>query len=134
MDISNPNLHGAFQRIVEALAKLSPEEIQRLNDPQYIANIRVVKVKREKETKAHDVLNDAKTETIIQTLAQFADRQEAIDFLATECVNKTELETIARSLDISILKNDKIMVLREKIVEATVGAKIRSQAIQGKTE
>ena len=47
--------------------------------------------------------------------------------------SKKVLEVIARKLDIPITRQDKIEDLRDKIVEATVGAKIRSQAIQGTT-
>ena len=45
MDINNLNPHFAFQRIVEALAQLSPEEIQHLQNPLYSVEIRVVKLK-----------------------------------------------------------------------------------------
>lgn len=44
---------------------------------------------------------------------------------------KADLQRIAKDLDIPIQKNEDISRLREKIIESTVGFKLRSQAIQG---
>lgn len=69
MDI-NLNPHFAFQRIVEALAQLSPEEIQHLQNPLYSVEIQLVKLKRVKEEKTDDVSSDVDVELLIQTLIQ----------------------------------------------------------------
>ncbi len=134
MDINNLNPHFAFQRIVEALAQLSPEEIQHLQNPLYSVEIRVVKLKRVKEEKTDDASNDVDVELLMQTLIQSSNRQEAYDVLEKQCPHKKDLEAIARKLDVPFSKKDKIADLRDRIVETTVGAKIRSQAIQGKME
>ena len=133
MDINNVNPHFAFQRIVEALAQLSPKDIQHLQNPLYSVEIRVVKLKRAKEEKA-DLANNVDIDVLIQTLIQSSNRQEAYDVLEKQCPYKKDLEVIVRQLDVPFSKKDKIADLRDKIIETTVGAKIRSQAIQGKME
>jgi hypothetical protein len=46
-------------------------------------------------------------------------------------LTKTELEQIARRLSLPILKQDKAERLRDKILEATIGSRLNSQAIRG---
>ena len=108
MDINHLNPHFAFQRIVEALAQLSPEEIQHLQNPLYSVEIRVVKLKRVKEEKTDDVSNDVDVELLIQTLIQSSNRQEVYDVLEKQCPHKKDLEAIARKLDVPFSKKDKI--------------------------
>jgi hypothetical protein len=60
-----------------------------------------------------------------------ASRQEAQAFLDARYSSKKAMEMIARRLDLPIVRQDKVEDLRDKVVEATVGARIRSQAIQG---
>lgn len=129
--MSSPEIHflTVFRRILEALDGLSHEELQRLVDPQYSIEIRAVR--RRSKDESHVVIGVEEITATVQTLTKFASRQEAYSFLDTRFPTKKNLEVIARSLDIPIIRQDKVEDLRDKIVEATVGAKIRSQAIQG---
>lgn len=68
-------------------------------------------------------------EEIIGGLNEANDRDIALDLLSS--MNKKSLELVARALDIAIQRTDKVDTLRKKIVESTVGARLRSFAIQG---
>lgn len=68
-------------------------------------------------------------EEIIGGLNEANDRDIALDLLSS--MNKKCLELVARALDIAIQRTDKVDTLRKKIVESTVGARLRSSAIQG---
>ncbi len=118
-----------FRRISEALDRMPKEELQRLSDPQYTLEIRTVRRRNKEETVSS--MSSEEAEAVIERLIAFSSRLEAQDLLSARFPTKKNLEAIARKLDIPIIRQDKIEELRDKIVEATVGARIRSQAIQG---
>lgn len=118
-----------FRRLSEAIDSLTEEEIRRLSDPQYDLEVRAVRRRAKDETVGGTPHIDA--EDVIRALTSKSTRLEAQSFLDNSFSNKKVLEQIARKLDIPITRQDKVDVLRDKIIEATVGARIRSQAIQG---
>jgi hypothetical protein len=120
-----------LRRLVEALDSLSEEELKKMSDPQYSIEFKAIRRRSKDESKLH--FTDANAEEAITQLSMFSSRQDAQVMLDDKYPSKKVLEVIARKLDIPITRQDKIEDLRDKIVEATVGAKIRSQAIQGTT-
>lgn len=129
MSRSEVNLIVAFKRISEALELLSGEELSRLCDSQYSVELKVVRrrAKDDRTTLPTDtVIDDA-----VKEITALPSRENAQALLSTRYPSKKALELIARRLDIPIIKQDKLEELRDKIVEATVGSRIRSQAIQG---
>ena len=123
------NIITIFRRIAEAVDALSEDEIKRLSDPQYEVEIRAVR-RRSKDELA--VLQEPiNIEEIIKELTGSATRHDAQTYLDSKYSSKKLLELIARRLDIPIIRQDKVEFLRDKIIEATVGARLRSQAIQG---
>ena len=123
------NIITIFRRIAEADDGLSEDEIKRLSDPQYEVEIRVVRRRTKDDFAApQEPIN---IEEIIKELTASATRQDAQDYLDSKYSSKKSLELIARRLDIPIIRQDKVEFLRDKIIEATVGARLRSQAIQG---
>nr|WP_315251308.1 hypothetical protein [uncultured Duganella sp.] len=129
MSRSEVNLLIAFKRISEALELLSGEELSRLCDPQYSVEVRVVR-RRTKDDKAA-LPTDTVIDDAVKEITGLPSREDAQALLSTRYPSKKALELIARRLDIPIIKQDKLEELRDKIVEATVGSRIRSQAIQG---
>lgn len=123
------SLLTVFRRVSEALDAMSNEELQRLSDPLYTLEIRAVR-KRSKE-ESNTALDQEAAAEVIAALTGQASRQDAQALLDAQFPSKKALEVIARRLDIPIIRHDRVEDLRDKIVEATVGARIRSQAIQG---
>ena len=120
-----------LRRLVEALDSLSEEELKKMSDPQYSIEFKAIRRRSKDESKLH--FTDANAEEAITQLSMFSSRQDAQVMLDDKYPSKKVLEVIARKFDIPITRQDRIEDLRDKIVEATVGAKIRSQAIQGTT-
>ena len=118
-----------FRRLAEALDALSEDELKKLSDPQYTVEIKATR--RRTKDDASLVPPDTTAEDAIAQLASLPSRQDAQALLDSKFSSKKALEMIARKLDIPIIRQDKVEDLRDKIVEATVGARIRSQAIQG---
>ena len=61
-------------------------------------------------------------------------RESGIDLLDGKNLTKQYLESILKKLSIPVQKIDNITVLKDKIIEATIGFKIRSKAIQSYNE
>jgi hypothetical protein len=64
-------------------------------------------------------------------LMQARTREEAMELLKTDGVSKLVLEALARHLDLPVLRSDSVDRLRQRIVEATIGYRINSEAIRG---
>ncbi|HEY1052598.1 MAG TPA: hypothetical protein VGE39_22665 [Prosthecobacter sp.] len=63
----------------------------------------------------------------LQTLPS---REEGISILCDEAPNRQALEMLARLLNLPVQKDDSVEKLRTKIVENTIGSRLRSEAIQ----
>jgi hypothetical protein len=125
---TSSNVATALRRLATALESMSDEELTRLNEPGAEIEIKVVR-RRSKEEVAPIVQIDLAD--IIAKLALVESRADASMFLKQNFGTRKILEQIARSLDVVVLKQDKTEILRDRIIEATVGARLRSDAIQG---
>jgi len=79
-------------------------------------------------------VDDEKMKIIIDKLNTIDSREKGLEYLSEASLKKVELEKILKILDIPFLKKDNIKVLTEKIIEATIGFRLRSKAIQGLNE
>lgn len=119
---------SALRRLAAALERMSDEELARLNEPGTEIEIKVLRRRSKDELtpKARLDLVD-----IVAKLTEAANRSDASKFLDDSYGTKKVLEQIARHLDVVVSKQDKAETLRDRIIEATVGARLRSEAIQG---
>ncbi|RYZ83829.1 MAG: hypothetical protein EOP04_19190 [Proteobacteria bacterium] len=118
----------AMRRLSSALLRLSSEDLDKLTDPSYDLEIKIVR-RRVKEESESSPIEDASS--IVEKLTGFLTREEAASFLDSNYSSKKPLEQIARLLDIAVSKKDRVDSLRDKIIEGTTGARIRSEAIKG---
>ena len=113
----------------DAIKTLNDEDIEKILSGTHSIELKIVKnkstSKSEEDSDQTDVLN------ITKNLDSLADRVIAGDFLRETVKTKKKLELVARKLDIAISKQDKTEDLIAKIVESTVGARLRSAAIRG---
>ncbi|QBC45040.1 hypothetical protein [Iodobacter fluviatilis] len=117
-----------LQRLVLALEKLTENEIDKLADPSFDIDIKISRHKQKEVNGSEEIIE---LNAFVNEITNFKSREEALIFLGKRFSSKKALEQIARFLDIPNIKQDKIETLREKIVETTTGARIRSEAIQG---
>lgn len=66
----------------------------------------------------------------ISLLNSMQSREEAYSYISSRDFKKADLEAICKLLDLPFTKKENIKALHEKIIEGTVGYKLRSQAIQ----
>lgn len=112
------------------LGSLSDDEIQKLAEDGYSVSVKVVR-ERQRSTQPDEFPQEEMAQ-IVKDLEQAETREDGLQVLEDSARTRKGLELIAKHLDVSVLKQDKVEYIREKIVEATIGARLRSQAIQGK--
>ena len=66
----------------------------------------------------------------ITFLNSMKSREEASSYFSTNDLKRVDLEAICKQLDLPFTKKENMKTLQEKIIEGTVGYKLRSQAIQ----
>ncbi len=64
-------------------------------------------------------------------LVVLSSREAGDSLLREKAPNRTDLETVARFLQLPVQRDDTVEKLRAKIVENTIGSRLRSNAIQG---
>lgn len=119
---------SALRRVAAALERMSDEELARLNEPGTEIEIKVYRRRSKEEFTAEAQID---LPGVVAKLTAAATRSDASRFLDDSFGTKKALEQIARHLDVVVSKQDKAETLRDKIIEATVGARLRSEAIQG---
>ena len=116
-----------LQLIQKELNNLSENEIDMLLKGDAKLEL-IVKSKSKRKTAETNVdLHKIEIE-----LREFNNREQGIELLEKTFSTKEELEKFAKLLDLPVLKGDKADLLKKKIVEATIGYKLRSDSIQNK--
>jgi hypothetical protein len=62
------------------------------------------------------------------------EREKGLTLLRKEYVDRSFLKRLARKIDLPISDRDNIEILAEKIIEATIGYRLRSKAIQNSSD
>ncbi len=109
---------------------LTEAELSKLESGSHELTMKLTKKKITRNIKQE--LTDNQMEDILTRLQGCDSREKGIDILADCFVNRNELEQFARYLEVLVFKQDKVEQMRGKIIEATIGAILRSNAIQGK--
>ena len=77
-------------------------------------------------------LTDQAAKEILSRLNGSATRENGIQILKKDCETRSCLEALARFADLPVQKRDTVVILRDRIIEATIGYRLRSRAIRGK--
>ena len=109
---------------VDDVLKLENNEINIRFEIEPVLNNNIKKTKKEDLT-VSDI------DLIILNLYKINNRQEGIAYLASKCSSKIDFENIVKKLDLPFQKKDNTEKLVYKIIERTIGFRLRSEAIQG---
>lgn len=114
-----------IQLIAKTISSLSDKELEKLLNGEgkllYSEIELVQKVEKKQPQSAHP---------LYKQLRELKNREEAIKLLSQKTILKKDLIDIAYTFKVHINKNDTKAKLIEKIVEATIGVTLRSQAIK----
>jgi hypothetical protein len=115
----------SIQFIAKTIANLSEEELKKLLSGEakliYSESKPVQKVEKKQGASSHPVF---------EQLRELNNREAATNLLTQKTILKKDLMEIASTFKVHINKSDTKAKLVEKIVEATVGVALRSQAIK----
>ena len=70
----------------------------------------------------------------LDRLYSIQSREEGETLLSEQFTSKAALEALARHADLPVQRRDTISSLRSRIIESTIGYRLRSQAIQGNVD
>ena len=124
----------AFDDYLSFIKKLSNEERVKVERNEVIIKFELMPNLKEQGVKKKSLIdfNDQVDENaIIEKMYTLNSRTEGESFLKSNCNNKSAFERVAKKLDLPFQKTDGIEKLVSKIIERTIGFRLRSQAIQG---
>lgn len=124
-------LTALFRELQDAVLELSDAELEKVISGEYQFTLKVVKKRFNTNSKA-SVTDDFSYNTLLDLLNQCESREQGNELLSRELNTKSEYERFARHAEVAVMKSDKIEKIRDNIIESTVGAKLRSDAIQNK--
>lgn len=117
-----------MERFLAFLNKLPQTVVKNIENGEKRIEINVVSSSQEPSEPIKQ--NSIVVSESISHLNSMQSREEAYSFISSSDLKKTDLEAICRSLDLPFTKKENIKALQEKIIEGTIGYKLRSQAIQ----
>ena len=122
-----------FQKQISAfLKKASEEDIDLLLKGDKILSF-VIKDKSSKNPEKN-VHNFEDITSIVDHLKNFNTKEEGLSYLEENVKKKAKLEAILKHLDSHFSKSDNMEKLKEKIIDGTIGYRLRSKTVQGRKE
>ena len=122
---------GLIRHIAKELQALTPA--QRLAIADGSAKLKLV-VEAPAPKKETAVATSVITDELRAKLEDCKSRDEARAILGEHKMSKKELQRVSRELDLPVNRDDDTERLLDRIVESVVGFRLRSMAVQGKSE
>lgn len=118
-----------LQRIASFIRSLTPEEVEDL------IHGRAKLVLGTRDARKRTNHRDLPAETIpdvLRTLRNLPTREAGASYLQEVAPTRASLAQIAVAMDVPVPKSDTVAKLRERIIEAAIGYRLRSDAVRGK--
>ena len=128
--IENNRIAVVLKLLLEIVESATPEELEELRSVKLEALLAPVRQQRVGRPDPSLKNRTVEFERLKNALGDTKTRDEALSMLSREVLTKKELEVLARSLDLPVLREDNIDRLTRKIIEATVGSRLNSEAIR----
>lgn len=117
-----------MERFLAFLNKLPQAVVKEIENGEKRIEINVISTSKESDEPI--LQNSVVVSESISLLNSMQSREEAYSYMSSSDLKKADLEAICKQLDLPFTKKENIKALLEKIIEGTVGYKLRSQAIQ----
>ena len=128
---SNKNIISCiFSLFAKEMEKLSEADLIDISSGKATLKIEIAK---NKSTIQATSPNEMDLSNVKSVLDSFQSREEVLKYLNQNFKIKKDLISLAKMVDAHVQKSDKIDQLKEKIIESTIGFKLRSAAIQNKS-
>ncbi|WP_147445101.1 hypothetical protein [Corallococcus sp. CA053C] len=130
-----------IEQALDFLDSITDEELSHLQKGTHRLSIGIEKTTRaetrEKPTHSRGrsntpwVQNDLDFKAVTSRLRSFQSREEGAALLVDRYPTKSLLQGLARHLDVHVAKEDDVEMIRNKIIETTIGYRLRSSAVRG---
>ncbi|PIW61824.1 hypothetical protein [Shewanella sp. CG12_big_fil_rev_8_21_14_0_65_47_15] len=119
--------------VLSLIDDLSDSDLAKLESGKFELSIKLIEkagVKVDLKPKSESELINF--DLLIEELYCVKSRGLGLEVIEKHLKLKSDLVKFAKYIDVAFLKSDRVEKIKETIVDATVGAKLRSSAIQGK--
>jgi len=116
-------------KLFKEIENLSNEDLQKIDNNKYEVKIKIEKIRKKKNKKTE--LTEDMMKIFEKQLNDLSSRERGIELLSSILKDKSSAEHFAKFMRVSFLKQNNKDYIINKIVEATIGAKLRSSAIKG---
>ncbi|MFJ5356322.1 hypothetical protein [Pectobacterium sp. CHL-2024] len=122
---------SVFKELQDAVSYLTDSDLDKISSGDYHI---VIKLQKNKQSNLDGSVgnNGIDTDGILLILNSIDSREEGVKFLEERLKTKINFERFARSIDVAVMKSDRLEKIRDNIIESTIGARLRSDAIQNK--
>lgn len=131
-------LNTLLSHLAEAAHALSEKEVTAVLEGRARVVIQVEKVRYSKQSRRNNSGVDDRKSIALQEAADslrgMATREAGQSFLQTHFKSRSDLLRLARMLDLPVGERDPRNRMEEKIVDATIGFRLRSDAIQNRSD
>jgi len=133
----NKAIARLLRLLADSIERSSPADFEALLAGEGIIRLVEKGLGRSKRgsQRSHDWPPKQATKTDLVVLAdrlrRLQSRDEGLDLLENSSLGKKQLEQLARLMDLPVAREDDVEHLRNKIVEASIGSRLNSQAIRG---
>jgi len=118
-------------KLIKEIESLSEEDLLKIDNGTHDIKIKIEKI-RKREQSTVDLSKEI-MKNYEQQLYGFSTREDGVALLSANLKDKASAECFAKYMSVSFLKQDKREYIITKIVEATIGARLRSLAIKGES-
>ena len=122
-----------LRRCADYLAALPPEEIDAFLDGELELRFSVVAKKGKAKKKKPSSLDVEQLASITARLRQMDNRANGEQLLREAAPTRATLEALARHLDVAVRRDDSQDDLVRRIIESTIGFRLSTAAIQGRS-
>jgi len=130
-DIVRMALVRLLRRCADSLSEMSDEEIDAIVSGELDLNLSFVRKKPPPPKKQPALLDEPRLTELSIRLRALPSREAGDRLLEDNAPTRSALEVVARYLDVPVRKEDRAEDLRRRIIEATIGFRLGSAAIQG---
>ncbi len=122
-----------LRRCADYVATLPPDEMDALLDGELELRLSVVSKKSKAKKKPSRSVDAEQLANIVTRLRAMDNRASGERLLREVATTRTTLEALARHLDVAVRRDDRQEDLFRRIIESTIGFRLSTAAIQGRS-
>lgn len=117
------------EKLIKEIDTLSEVDLKKIDNDTHEVKIKIEKIRKKDNHNTELTVDTMKV--FEKRLSELSSREDGVEYLLSILKDKLSAEHFAKYMCVSFLKQDNKDYIINKIVEATIGAKLRSFAIKG---